>query len=76
MEPVVNGLEASYGERGDFRWMDANSDQGGDAFRHYQLPGHPSYVILNTAAEVLWSGLGEQPSEALEQQLRSALAEQ
>ena len=76
MEPVVNGLEASYGEQVDFRLLDVNSDQGGEAFRRYQLLGHPSYIILNPDGEVIWSGLGEQPSDFLEVQLMAALAEQ
>lgn len=75
MEPVVNGLEESYGARMDFRWLDANSSSGGEAFRHYQLVGHPSYVLVNPDGQVLWTGFGEQSGDALEEQIQIVLTE-
>jgi hypothetical protein len=75
MEPVVNGLEETYGDKLDMRWLDANSADGGAAFRYYQLFGHPSYVILNPEGLVLWNGLGELSESELGQQITAVLTE-
>jgi len=75
MEPVVNGLEEAYGDKIDVRRLDANSEDGGAAFRYYQLLGHPSYVILNPEGQVLWSGLGELSEADLSQQIMAVLTE-
>jgi hypothetical protein len=73
MEPVVNGLEATYQDQIEFRALDANSTDGQKAFRVYALPGHPGFVLLNPEGEVLWKGFGEQNRESLDAQLRAAL---
>jgi hypothetical protein len=74
MTPVVNGLEESYKNQIEFRWLDANSADGNAIFRNYQLLGHPSYVILNPQGEILWKGFGEQPASDLEDQINNALS--
>ncbi|GAB4577437.1 MAG: hypothetical protein Fur0022_01680 [Anaerolineales bacterium] len=73
MEPVVNGLEATYPDQIEFRAVDVNTPEGEQAFRTYRLPGHPGYVLLNPEGEVLWQGFGEQSRESLETQLQAAL---
>ena len=73
MEPVVNGLEERYRDRIEFRALDADSVEGEKAFRAYALPGHPGYVLLNPAGEVLWRGFGEVSRESLEAQLEAAI---
>lgn len=73
MQPIVNGLEDRYGKNLEFRLLNANSQEGGEAFRYYQLFGHPGYVILDLDGQVVWSGLGEQSSEALEEQILGVL---
>jgi hypothetical protein len=73
MEPVVNGLEGNYSEQVQVRRLDANSSEGSDAFRHYQLLGHPSYVLLNPRGVVMWKGLGEISKVELEGQIQTAL---
>jgi hypothetical protein len=70
MEPVVNGLEKDWEAEVEFRRIDASSTDGQKIFRSFGLPGHPSYVILNPSAEILWLGFGEQPKDTLEEQLR------
>jgi hypothetical protein len=75
MEPVVNGLEEEFENQVEFRRIDANSTDGQEIFRSFSLRGHPSYVILNPDADVLWLGLGEQTYDALEKQIRLALGE-
>jgi len=73
MAPVVNGLEESYKSKIDFRWLDANSADGSQAFRFYHLLGYPSYVLINSKGEVLWKDLGELSKAALIEQLETAL---
>ena len=75
MESVVNGLENDFDTQIEVRWIDANSTDGQAFFRSFSLRGHPSYVILNPHAKVLWRGLGEQPQDVLEKQIRLALGE-
>ena len=58
MQPVVDGLETEYGDRIDFRSLDANVGEGQAAFSAYRLRGHPSYVLLNPDGDQLWIGLG------------------
>lgn len=73
MQPIVDGLESEYTGRIEFRSLDAFTDDGGQAFRAYNLRGHPSYIVLNPAGEVLWTGLGEQTASQIKPQLDAAL---
>ena len=74
MAPVVNGLEAAFGGQLDIRSLDANSSEGKPVFQYYNLPGHPSYVVLDPRGEVLWSGFGPQSVEALEEVVKEAIS--
>ncbi len=76
MVPVVNGLEEKYQDKVEFRRIDANSPTGKSAYQAYSLRGHPGFVLLNPDGTILWTGLGEQPAEILEEQIRLALNEQ
>ena len=58
MEPIVDGLEQQYQEEITFFRINAGTD-GRDTFSHYNLLGHPGYVLLNPNGDVLWSGVGE-----------------
>ena len=58
MEPIVDGLEQQYQEEIKFFRINAGTD-GIETFDHYNLLGHPSYVLLNPDGDVLWSGVGE-----------------
>jgi len=73
MEPVVDGLEDDFGEKIDFRHIDASTQDGQSVFRAYGLRGHPSYVVMDPSGEVHWIGFGKQPTEALESQIRLVL---
>lgn len=75
MTPVVNGLEATFGGQVDIRLLDAASGQGKRLFQDYRLPGHPSYVILDTQGEVLWRAFGPQSAGALEAGVEQAISE-
>ena len=75
MQPIVDGLDSEYSDRIEFRSLDAFTDEGDQAFRAYNLPGHPSYIVLNPAGEVLWRGVGEQTSAQIKIQLDAALGQ-
>lgn len=75
MEPVVNGLENDFGSRIEFRKVDANSPEGMALFRSFNLRGHPSFVLINPDADVLWSGIGEHSNTSLAKQINRALGE-
>lgn len=76
MEPVVNGLSEKYQDEVEFRRIDANSPTGKAAFQAYSLRGHPGFVLLSPDGTALWTSIGEQPAETLEEQIRLALNEQ
>jgi len=73
MEPVVNGLETQFGDQVAFLQVDAGTREGQTVFRAYRLQGHPAYALIGLEGEVLWTGLGEQPGENLERELRAFL---
>jgi len=73
MQPIVDGLESGYSDLIEFRDLDAFSDEGDQAYRAYNLLGHPSYIVLNPTGEVLWRGVGEQTSAQIKLQLDAAL---
>ncbi len=63
MTPIVNGLEAEYGERIIFVKLDANTPEGRQAMQAYQLRGHPAIVLFDSAGDVAWQSLGLQGRE-------------
>jgi hypothetical protein len=73
MEPVVNGLEQDFGSQVEFQRINASDSDGREIFQSYNLRGHPAYVILNSKADVLWFGFGEQARDILAQQIHLAL---
>ena len=73
MVPVVDGLEEKYREQIEFRHIDANSPTGKSAYQAFALRGHPGFVLLSPDGTTLWTGIGEQPAEILEEQIRLAL---
>ena len=73
MAPVVNGLEETYRSQVEFRSLNAGVPEGLQAFQAYALPGHPGYVLLNPAGEVLWRGFGELPEESISEQIHTFL---
>lgn len=74
MKPIVNGLEGEYEDRVMFKQLDA-VNEGRTAFHAFELRGHPSFVIIDTAGEVLWKSLGQQDRSHLEAALRQTLSE-
>jgi predicted DsbA family dithiol-disulfide isomerase len=75
MQPVVDGLVDEYNDHFEFRRLDANSQDGKEAFQAYGLRVHPSFVIIDPEGNQLWLSLGEQPREVISQVLDDLLTE-
>ena len=75
MTPVVNGLMADYEEAVVYLSLDAASGRGKRAFDGYGLPGHPSYVLINTQGDVTWRAFGPQSRSSLQDALDGALSQ-
>ncbi len=65
MAPIVNGLEAEYGDRIVFQSLDANTPEGRKAMQVYHLRGHPTMVLFDAAGAIAWQSLGVQDREVL-----------
>ena len=65
MQPIVDGLETTYGERLLFQQLNAATD-GKPLFQHYRLRGHPVFVITDAQGEAVWQQVGQVPPETLE----------
>ncbi len=57
MQPVVDRLKDDYAGQITFVDLDAKGD-GKTAFEAGQLPGHPSFVIMQPDGRELWRGFG------------------
>lgn len=57
MTPVVNRLEADYGEHVSFAYLNAQTD-GEAAFLELGLPGHPMTLIFNRSGQEVYRGFG------------------
>ena len=54
----MNGLEQDYSAQIAFDKIDANTEAGRMLLRKYGLRGHPSYVIVDSQGNRLWSASG------------------
>lgn len=72
MEPIVDGLEQQYLEEITFIRINAGTD-GRDTFNHFNLLGHPGYVLLKPNGDVLWSGVGELLVDQIDGVLKSQI---
>jgi thioredoxin-like negative regulator of GroEL len=74
MAPIVDGLEAEYGNRVAFQRLNADEDDGRAAAQTYRVRGHPAIVVLNPKGDVIWSRVGVQRREVVTSALESVLA--
>lgn len=74
MRPIVNGLEAVYGDRVDFYYLDAeDGGPGQQAFEFYQLRGHPAVLVARPGGEIYQTLSGVRSAEEVEQALDAVL---
>lgn len=74
MQPIVNGLEETYGDRLAFERRNAAEPAHQASLRAYGLRGHPGYVIVDAKGQVLWSTSGPLSAAALQQQIERVTA--
>ncbi len=73
MQPIVNGLEESYGEQIVFHTLNAEDNAAGEtAFKRLGLPGHPSYVILSPDGSETYRTFGVVDASILETAIEQA----
>ena len=74
MRPIVNGLQETYDNQITFIEVNAQDDGDGEsAFKKLNLPGHPSFVIVQPDGEESSRVSGEQPLERLESMIENVL---
>ena len=72
MLPIVDGLEQVYGDQMAFVSLDAAGD-GEAAFAASNLPGHPSFLIMQPDGEEVWRRAGVIRYADLDMAIRDAL---
>lgn len=79
MTPIVNGLEAQYGNQINFERIEANSGDGPVIMRAYRVRGHPTLLFLDQDGREINRLVGPQPAEtvidALQHLLTSAVVQ-
>jgi hypothetical protein len=66
MTPVVNGLNSEYEGSIKVTALNAGFGEGKQLFDQFGLPGHPSFVLIETDGEVVWRAFGPQSLESLQ----------
>jgi len=76
MRPIVDGLEAQYGEQVDFLYLNAgDGSTGEDAFDYYALRGHPTLLIVTPDGAISWQNVGVIDRETVEQQVQIVIGD-
>jgi Thioredoxin len=66
MEPVVNGLRSEYGDKIEFRRLDIeDGDEGQAMARKHRVSGVPTYIFLDGSEDVIFRRIGERTREQL-----------
>jgi hypothetical protein len=74
MMPIVNGLEAEFGNEVAFLYLNAaDHAEGQQAFEVLDLPGHPSYVIFTPAGEERYRAFGIVSEDSLQLAIENTL---
>ena len=76
MIPIVNGLEAEFGNEVAFLYLNAaDNAEGQQAFESLSLPGHPGYVILTQAGDELYRSFGIMREDSLQSAIENSLSD-
>ena len=73
MAPIVDGIEATYGEQIVFKRINATEGNGPEIMRVYRIPGHPTTLIFDHTGQEVERFIGPQPAEAIEAALQKTL---
>jgi predicted DsbA family dithiol-disulfide isomerase len=74
MNPVVDGIQSSYGRRVKFVYVDVSTPDGKQRVRDYGAMGTPTFVLLDQAGNQVYMIQGVQPRVVLEKALDEVLA--
>lgn len=74
MTPIVNGLQAEYGDRVAFVQLDVDTPEGARMQKRYGLRGHPAYVLTDSREQVIWQSVGQVSEEELRTRIEALLA--
>ncbi len=74
MTPIVNGLQAEYGDRVAFVQLDVATPEGARVQNRYSLRGHPAYVLVDSRGQVSWQSVGQVTEDELRTRLEALLA--
>jgi hypothetical protein len=74
MMPIVNGLEAEFGDSLQFVYLNAEDGADGQqTFTMMSLPGHPSYIVFLPTAEEVYRSFGMVNVDTLRAAIANAL---
>ena len=74
MTPIVNGLQAEYGDRVAFARFDVDTPEGARMQVRYALRGHPAYVLVDSSGQVSWQSVGQVTEDELRTHIEMLLA--
>lgn len=74
MQSIVNGLESDFSGRMAFEQRNADDPIHQTTMNAYGLRGHPSYVLLDSNGQVLWSAIGPLSEAGLRQAIEQVAA--
>lgn len=74
MMPIVNGLEAEFGDSVQFVYLNAEDGADGQrAFTALSLPGHPSYLVFAADGSEIYRTFGVVEADMLRTAITSSL---
>lgn len=65
MLPIVNGLEAEFGEQIKVERLDAAKQENADLMAEFGVRGHPTFVVVDADGQVQQTFVGPQTGETL-----------
>jgi thioredoxin-related protein len=74
MNPIVNEVKGSYGDKVNFEFVDLSTTDGKERGREVGVMGTPTFVLLDSQGETVYQIQGVYPRSVLEQHLDELLA--
>lgn len=65
MTPIVDGLEAQYGQQITFQRINANGSDGPAIMRAYRIQGHPTLLLFDQTGREVKRLIGPQSAESM-----------
>jgi thioredoxin 1 len=74
MQPIVNGLQATYGEEIEFVFIDREAPENQEIVQKYRIRSQPIFIFLDAEGNILKRFDGPVPEELLIEAIEMALA--